>query len=282
MNTMSKEMNMGVLVALEIAAQDETVSVIVLTGSGTRAFCAGGNLQADDSGQSSASAGMRQTQSGIPPTAFGAVRNLRISMNSSWLLRNISKPTICAVNGACAGAGFSWACACDLRFASENSVFRAGFLTAGLSGDYGGMTSDFIISGRLFIVFVGTWTLPRIVGPAKAREIYMLNQKIRAPDAKAMGLVSDVFPVENLMEQVMKVAVGLAAAPQLALKRIKMNLNDADRVLSFSEALDIESERHARTGYHPDAMEAGIAFIQKRKPQFMGISGVEAWHMSKL
>lgn len=101
-----------------------------------------------------------------------AVRTLRLGASTSESLRNIDKPTIAAVNGACAGplyravglvlhpessvagAGFSWACACNLRFASERAVFRTAFLTAGLSGDYG-----------------GTWTLPRIVGPSKAREL---------------------------------------------------------------------------------------------------------------
>jgi 2-(1,2-epoxy-1,2-dihydrophenyl)acetyl-CoA isomerase len=122
------------------------------------------------------------------------------------------------VNGACAGAGFSWACACDLRFASDKAIFRSGFLTAGLSGDYG-----------------GTWTLPRIVGSAKARELYLLNRKISAIEAKSINLVSDVYPIDSFMDEVMAQAKTMAEAPPLALKRIKQNLNDADsQVLLFS------------------------------------------------
>ena len=76
-------------------------------------------------------------------------------------LRFIEKPTIAAINGACAGAGMGWACACDLRFASATAIFRTAFVTAGLSGDYG-----------------LSWTLPRIVGGARARELFLLNQKV--------------------------------------------------------------------------------------------------------
>ena len=132
-NTMSYAMNTGVLHALELAAEDDQVAVIILTGAGKRAFCAGGNLESDESGQSSASAGMRSS-GGLPSTVLGSTRNLRCSMVTSQLLRQIPKPTICAVNGACAGAGMSWACACDIRFAADNALFRTGFLSAGLSG----------------------------------------------------------------------------------------------------------------------------------------------------
>ena len=79
---------------------------------------------------------------------------LRRFVRTSQLLREMPKLTIAAINGPCAGAGFSWACAADLRFAAESAVFTTAFLNAGLSGDFG-----------------GTWTLPRIVGPAKAREL---------------------------------------------------------------------------------------------------------------
>lgn len=121
LNTMSAALNLGVLSAVEIAAEDPEVHVIVFTGTGNRAFSAGGSLNADESGQSAASAGFRQ-KGGVPGTMFGAARNLRLSMNSSYLLRNNPKVTIAAVNGACAGAGLSWACACDVRFAADKGM----------------------------------------------------------------------------------------------------------------------------------------------------------------
>ena len=265
MNTMGAKMNAGVMCALELAADDPAVNVIVFTGTGNRAFCAGGNLAPDESGQSSASAGFRKAAGGIPSTIHGAVRTLRSGMNSSLLFREVQKPTICAVNGACAGAGFSWACSCDIRVASSKSLFRAGFLTAGLSGDYG-----------------GTWTLPRIVGSAKAREIYLLNRKIKADEALRIGLVSDVYPHDSFMEHVMNLSNELAQQPPLALRSIKANLNDADRLTEFAAALDSEAERHARAGFHPDAAEAGKAFMGKRKPHFIGIGTSEPWKTSKL
>jgi len=263
LNTMNFHINLGVQVALDLAADDDAVRVVVLTGSG-KAFCAGGSLGGPGGG--GASDGFRAKEgSVIPATVSAAVRNLRVSMASSEQLRNMDKPTIAAVNGACAGAGFSWACACDLRFAAEGAIFRTAFATAGLSGDYG-----------------GTWTLPRIVGSAKARELYMMNKKISAEEAKVIGLVSDVFPDHEFMEKVMAAAASIAEAAPLAMKRIKQNLNDADRISSFSEALDLEAERHAKCGYHPDAAEAAKAFMEKRRANFAGVVRRESWQASKL
>ena len=162
------------------------------------------------------------------------------------------------------------------------AIFRSAFLTAGLSGDYG-----------------GTWTLPRIVGTAKAKELYLMNKKIRADEAKRIGyvtteailymgrltlprLVSEVFPQAQLMDEVLKVAKEIAAAPQLALRRIKANLNEADENLRFSTHLDTEADRHARSGAHPDAAEAGRAFIEKRAPKFEGVDKQEDWRVAKL
>lgn len=263
MNTFSGELSVGVTVALDMASEDPNVRVVVLTGSG-KAFSAGGSLSGGEG--KSASDGFRAPKgSKIPATVNAAIRNLRMGMKSSEVLKFMDKPTIAAVNGACAGAGFSWACACDLRFAADSAIFRTAFASAGLSGDYG-----------------GTWTLPRIVGPAKARELYLLNKKIRAEEAKSIGLVADVFPDSDFLGRVLQEARIMSEAPPLALKRIKQNLNDADRLLSFSEALDLEAERHARSGFHPDAAEAGKAFVEKRAGNFTGSGKREPWEMSKL
>lgn len=261
MNTMNGHVLAGVAQALQMCADDSTVAVVLLTGAGERAFCAGGDLQGGG-----ASAGMRGVigPDKPPPTSAGAVHTLRQAMVSSQLLRDSHFVSIAAVNGACAGAGLSWAAACDLRMASENALFRAGFLTAGLSGDFG-----------------GTWTLPRIVGAAKAREMYLLNEKVRSAEALRIGLVSKVFPAAEFQAAVDKAAQMLASAPPLALKRIKANFNDADR-FSFAEHLDLEAERHTRCGYHPDAAEAGNSFIAKKTPSFLGLQQRELWEMSKL
>eukprot|EP00658_Telonema_sp_P-2_P032379 TRINITY_DN23995_c0_g1_i1.p1 TRINITY_DN23995_c0_g1~~TRINITY_DN23995_c0_g1_i1.p1 ORF type:complete len:303 (-),score=83.94 TRINITY_DN23995_c0_g1_i1:275-1183(-) len=260
MNTMSGHMNLGVQVALDMATEDPQVRVVCLTGTG-RAFCAGGDLASGG-----ASGGFKgSNKAKIPPSVAMAVRNLRAGMSSSESLRNMDKPTIAIVNGACAGAGFSWCCACDLRFASEKAVFKTAFRTSGLSGDFG-----------------GTWLLPRIIGSAKAREMYLLDKKVRAPEALAMGLCSEVFPAAELVPSVLKIAAEMAEAAPLALKRIKQNLNNADELLHFSAALDREADNHARTAFHPDAQEAGRAFVEKRPPRFGGLPAREPWAQSKM
>jgi 2-(1,2-epoxy-1,2-dihydrophenyl)acetyl-CoA isomerase len=263
MNTMGIHVNSGVTQALNMASDDPSIAVVVFTGSGDRAFSAGGNL--DGGG---ASAGMRQKggENSPPPTVNGAIMNLRNMMKSSQLLRDSHFVSIAAVNGACAGAALSWACACDIRIGAENVIFRTGFLTAGLSGDFG-----------------GTWLLPRIVGPAKAREMYLMNEKIRGEEAKRIGLISKLIPLrgKEFQREVQHIAQNIASAPPLALKRIKANLVDADR-LSFAEHLDVEAERHAKSGFHPDAREAGESFLMKRKPKFKGLPERESWEASKL
>ena len=252
MNTMSGNVNQGVVQALQMAADDASVLVVVFTGAGDKSFSAGGNLQGG-----AASAGMRQAggEGRPPPTVTAAVSNLRSMMSSSQLLRNSHFVSIAAVNGACAGAGLSWACACDLRIGAENVLFRAGFLTAGLSGDFG-----------------GTWLLPRIVGPAKAREMYLMNEKIRGEEAKLIGLVSKVLPFRGdaFQREVHVLAQSIAQAAPLALKRIKANFIDADR-LSFAEHLDVEAERHTKSGFHVDASEAGLAFMKNKGNQCLKV-----------
>ena len=93
--------------------------------------------------------------------------------------------------------------------------------------------------------------------------MYFLNRKMGAAEALGCNLVSGVFKQEELMPEVMRMAKEMAAASPLALKRIKQNLNNADEIMSFSAALDGEAERHARTAFHPNAQEAGAAFVQK-------------------
>jgi 2-(1,2-epoxy-1,2-dihydrophenyl)acetyl-CoA isomerase len=243
LNIMTTELLDGVLEALERAADDDGTRVVVLTGAG-RAFSAGGDLQAMAAGQAGGVAG------GSSASAGAGV--LRRAMRSSQLLRDMPKVTIAAINGACAGAGLAWACACDLRYCADAAVFATAFVSVGLSGDFG-----------------GTWTLPRIVGPAKARELYLLSERFGSEEACRIGLVNRSFPGPDLMGAVSEVAGRLAAAPPLALAAVKANLNDSAWT-SFSEHLDLEAERHIRCGLTDDAREAAQAFLEKRTPVFRG------------
>ena len=122
LNAMTEELIAAVLVLLEQVSADEAIRVLVLTGAG-RGFCAGGDLGA-------------MGEFAEPRTPGASIAQLRRLHRTTELLHEMPKPTIAAVNGPCAGAGLSWACACDLRIAAESAVFRTAFLSAGLTGDF--------------------------------------------------------------------------------------------------------------------------------------------------
>jgi 2-(1,2-epoxy-1,2-dihydrophenyl)acetyl-CoA isomerase len=241
MNTMNAQLLREALLTLERAAGDDAVRVVIMTGAG-RAFCAGGDLS------SMAVAGA----DGGSATVEARIDDLRHAMRTSQLLHEMPKVTIAAINGACAGAGLAWACAADLRYCAESAKFNTAFMTAGLSGDFG-----------------GTWTLPRIVGRSKARELYLMAEKFAAVDAERIGLVSRCLPDEQLMPEVWRVAERIAGFAPQTMRSIKANLNDSER-LTFVEMLDREAERHIRCGLTEDAREAAAAFLEKRQPHFVG------------
>jgi 2-(1,2-epoxy-1,2-dihydrophenyl)acetyl-CoA isomerase len=245
MNTMSRALVEQALAALQEAADDESVRAVILTGTG-RAFCAGGDL-GDMAGRPADGA-----ENARRPGVEADIDRLRHSMRTSQLLRDMPKVTFAAINGACAGAGLAWACAADIRYCAESAVFNTAFMTAGLSGDFG-----------------GTWTLPRIVGPAKARELYLLAEKFRAAEAERVGLVSAVLPDDELMPFVRAKAERVAGFAPLTLRAIKANLGDSLEV-GFATMLDREADRHIRCGRTEDAREAARAFLEKRPAVFHG------------
>jgi 2-(1,2-epoxy-1,2-dihydrophenyl)acetyl-CoA isomerase len=161
----------------------------------------------------------------------------------------MDKPTIAAVNGACAGGGLGLALAADIRLASENAVFTTGFLTVGVSGDFG-----------------TTWGLSRAVGPALARELYLTGRRLGADEALRLGLVSAVHPADELMAAAEAVAVSVARQAPLAVRAIKRNFNALPA--SLAEVLEMEAARHVRCTNSADAEEARLAFLDKRPPNF--------------
>ena len=240
MNTMTAEFLEDALAAFERAADDSSTRVVILTGAG-RAFCAGGDLSEGPGGGVGGE--------GPLPTQAGRLRRF---MRTSQLLRDTSKVTIAAVNGACAGAGLSWACAADLRFAASNARFATAFINAGLSGAFG-----------------GTWLLPRLVGSSKARELYLLSAPIDAAEAQRIGLVAEVVEPDDLQARVAEVASTLVARAPLALRAMKENLRDHEE-MSWPAALDSEAGRHAFCCTTDDGAEAAAAFVAKRDPVFTG------------
>jgi 2-(1,2-epoxy-1,2-dihydrophenyl)acetyl-CoA isomerase len=238
MNALSKPIMDGLLEGLPRLAGDPSVAVIVLTGAG-RAFCAGGDVK-------------RMAADEKPPSEAEASANLRARMEVSRLLHEIPKPTIAMVNGAAAGAGLSIALACDLRFAAESARFVTAFVKVGFSGDFG-----------------GTYFLTKLVGSAKARELYFTADPVAARDALSLGIVNRVFPEDELKQETMAFAHRLAKGPRVALALMKKNLNLAESC-TLSELLDAEAVGQISTGRTEDHREAAKAFVEKRAPVFVG------------
>lgn len=221
--------------ALAAAAEDREVRILVLTGAG-RGFCPGADIQLVASGEG------RDADVRLDASDF------RVPV----LLHEMPAVTIAAINGACAGAGLGWACACDLRFAARSARFNTAFLDVGVAGDMG-----------------GPWSLPRIVGATRARELYYLPGKFDAEEALRIGLVSRVFDDESFREEVRAIVQRLAEAAPIALRTMKSNFVAAERV-GLAEYIALESARHLAMFSTRDTREAFAAKAEKRKPRFEG------------
>lgn len=240
-NALSPDMMSAMIHALAAAADDPEVGAILLTGAG-EAFCAGGDVKGFAEGGGA--------NRGLGPE--DAANNLRGRMEAARLLHDIPKPTIAAIPGAAAGAGLSLALACDLRIAAEGAKITTAFARVALSGDFG-----------------GSWFLTRLVGTAKARELYFLADVILAEEAERIGLVNRVVPPGELAAEARALAERLAAGPRIALGYMKRNLNLAETG-SLGHALDHEALNHSRAAATEDHAEAAAAFVEKRKPAFRG------------
>lgn len=214
--------------------------MLVLTGAGDH-FSVGGDLD------SFAAGGFQQADTAAETRA----RELASAGRLSLLLRESSLITIAAIRGACAGAGLSIAAACDFRVASAGAVFRTAFVDAGLSGDFG-----------------GTWLLTRLLGEAKAKELFFMNERVDAAESLRIGLVTRVFPDEETLAGALILAEQLAAKPPVALRALKANLTDTTTDLAL--ALVAEARRNVACGRTDDAIEAATAFLEKRPAVFVG------------
>ena len=230
--------------ASELAAAElnPDVRCVVLTGAGG-AFCAGGDVKAMAASHGNSEA--------IDHTAR-MEKQRQSHRQTSLRLYEMSKPTIAAIPGPAAGAGFSLALACDMRIAADTAIMTSAFAKVGLTGDYG-----------------GTYLLTQIVGTAKARELYLLADRIDMAEAQRLGIVNWVVPAGELEEKTKEIATRLATGPSVAHRLLKDNLNRALKS-TFAECLDMESANMLTARMTEDHKEASIAFAEKRKPVFKG------------
>ncbi len=236
LNAFSPEMTALLIAALTRLNTDSAVGAILLTGAG-RGFCAGGDVKR----MSTATETLEERQ-----------ESLRTRHQVITLLRTIGKVVIAAVNGPAAGAGFSLALACDLRIAAQSARFRTAFAGMGYSGDFG-----------------GTWSLTRLVGTAKARELYYLDPVIDAAEAERLGLVTRVVEDAALLDTARTMARRIADGPRIAFGIMKRNLHAAETE-PLQTVLDMEAAGQARAGMTEDHREAAQAFVEKRRPVFRG------------
>ena len=232
-NAFNRELHAALHDALD-AADDPAVRCVVITGAG-KGFCAGQDLK--EFGTVSAS-----IREALETTYHPNVR----------LVRSLAKPVIAAVNGPAAGAGLSFACACDLRVAAESATFVPGFVGIGLVPDAG-----------------GTWFLHRLLGFARAFEWMGSNRRLSAAEALEWGLVSEVIPDEAFAVRVAELATEWAARPTQALGRTKQ-LFEHSFTASLEEQLALEAELQQESVGTADFAEGVSAFLEKRTPRFTG------------
>jgi 2-(1,2-epoxy-1,2-dihydrophenyl)acetyl-CoA isomerase len=230
MNGMTNQMVREATDALEVASADSTIRVLVLTGEG-KAFCPGADLK---------------HFSGGGKDEVLTARDFKVTT----LLHEMPAVTVAAINGACAGAGMGWALACDLRVMSASAKLNTAFLDVAVAGD-----------------MAIPWSLPRIVGAARARDLSFIPRRIEADEAERIGIVARVFADDSFRNDTEAVLTALLEKSPTALLGVKQNYLAAER-MTFSDFVDYETERHLKIAASADTAEAFRAFVEKRKPVF--------------
>ncbi len=246
-NALSNDMYHGFRQVLPAMATDPGVRVVMVTGTGG-AFCAGGDVKGMHESNESGKARIGQPDGYDDRIAYLRLRHRWVSA----ALHEMAKPTVAAIPGAAAGAGLSIALATDIRLASERALLVTAFANVGASGDFG-----------------GSWFLTRLLGPAKAKELYFTSPRLSAQEAADLGMVNQVLPDEGFAEAALDYCHGLAERAPIAMRYMKENINRA-ATADLLTALDAEAANMVRTMGSADHREAAAAFVEKRTPLFKG------------
>ncbi len=247
LNAWTQTMEQEITAAIQSAAADDSVRVIILTGAG-KGFCAGADM--------SLLSAISQESSPRASFLTDAItdENVRADFRKkhAWLL-SVPKPIIAAINGPSVGLGFIVPLYCDFRFASEKARFSAIFSKRGLVAEYG-----------------LAWMLPRLVGLGNAIELMYTSKMVDAQEALRMGLVSRVLPEENFLAAVQEIARDLAANVSPRSLRIMKRQIYAGLLQNLGDAFDLATEE-MKASFGTEDFKEGVAhFLEKRAAAFTG------------
>jgi 2-(1,2-epoxy-1,2-dihydrophenyl)acetyl-CoA isomerase len=238
LNSLTLPAKQALLAAVERAGADPGVRAVVLTGAG-RGFCAGQDLREHAAVLAAGDTTLRNTvREQFNPIVLG--------------LAEMPKPVVAAVNGVAAGAGASLAFAADFRIAAEGASFLLAFANVGLSLDSG-----------------ASWTLPRLIGQARATALALLADQVTAAHALEMGLVNAVVPDDTVLTAATELATKLAAGPTAAYAAIKESIRYA-WTATLAESLEKEAQLQALAGATDDHRAATQAFLNREQPTYVG------------
>jgi len=235
LNALNTEVLNEIFQAVESVAANEEIRVLILTGSGEKAFVAGADI-----------------------TELAELNTLEAKFfvanghKTMAALQALAIPVIAAVNGFALGGGLELALSCDFIYASENAKFGLPEITLGLIPGFG-----------------GTQRLSRIIGKNMAKEMIFTGKMISAPEASQIGIVNLVVPAEELMESVTKTARGVASKGKVSLNMAKQTINQGLDV-DLATGCKMEIDSFALCVASEDAQEGTRAFLEKRKPEFKG------------
>jgi len=233
LNAFTAEMHCQLVGAFKEARADDVRAVVVI-GAG-RGFCVGQDL--NEFGEAA-----RDIAGRLRTNYHPTIRSVR----------ELEKPVLAAVNGPAAGAGLSFACACDHRIAAESATFVPAFINIGLVPDMG-----------------GTYFTTRLLGPARAFQWMTSGRRLRAAEALDLGLVSEVVPDDQLAARAGELAAELAAMPTRGIALSKRLFDHAEHT-TLEEQLELEAQLQAAATRTHDFAEGVAAFLEKREPRFEG------------